>query len=36
MLLLVNVLWQQNGVVTLQLGHPSIDLALGGKPTKKI
>ena len=24
------------GVVTLQLHHPSFDLALGGYPTKKI
>ena len=29
------VLWQQNGVVTLQLGHPSIDLASGGYQQQK-
>ena len=29
------VLRQLNGLVTLQLGHLSIDLASGGEPTKK-
>ena len=29
------MLRQQNGVVTPHLGHPSIDPALGGYPTKK-
>ena len=29
------MLRQQNGVVTLHLGHPSIDPALDGYPTKK-
>ena len=29
-----NMLLQQNGVVTPHLGHPSIDQALGGYPTK--
>ena len=29
------MLREQNGVVTPDLGHPSIDPALGGYPTKK-
>ena len=35
MLLLVKC-YDKKGVVTLQLGHPSFDLASGGYPTKKI